>query len=180
MCVCGKSKLRHLFSKMGRKKDLSSGKKEAIVALLKTRNHSYREIAKMEKVSCSSVSNLAKILQSGGTFYETKRRNCKGIRKTTPRTDRKIVQSALEKRRATTSELKKQLSEEGINLSAMTLRRRLYENNLKCRRPAKKPKLTEKMQKKRFIWAKLHQHWTIDDWKKVNRIFKHFLYICKN
>ncbi|KAF2881422.1 hypothetical protein ILUMI_24744 [Ignelater luminosus] len=35
------------------------------------------------------------------------------------------------------------------------------------RRPTKKPLLTPSMVEKRFKWAKEHQNWTVEDWKRI-------------
>ncbi|KAJ4430933.1 hypothetical protein ANN_19526 [Periplaneta americana] len=48
----------------------------------------------------------------------------------------------------------------------MTTRRRIKELGCSCRTPTKKPFLKPYMVKKRLVWAKQHQSWTVDDWKK--------------
>ncbi|KAJ4449082.1 hypothetical protein ANN_00477 [Periplaneta americana] len=55
----------------------------------------------------------------------------------------------------------------GINISPMTTRQRIKEFGFSCRTPTKKPFLKPYMVKKRLSWAKQHQSWTVDDWKKV-------------
>ncbi|KAJ4427177.1 hypothetical protein ANN_24793 [Periplaneta americana] len=54
----------------------------------------------------------------------------------------------------------------GINISSMTTRRRIKELGFSCRTPTKKLFLKSYMVKKRLSWAKQHQSWTVDDWKK--------------
>lgn len=52
----------------------------------------------------------------------------------------------------------------GVNISTQTIRRRLAENNLKPRRPAKFPKLTRQHKRNRLAWAEAHRHWNEDNW----------------
>ena len=53
-------------------------------------------------------------------------------------------------------------------VSTRTVQRRLFtEFGLKSHKPARKPRLTEGMKKKRLSFAKAHAHWTVDMWKKV-------------
>lgn len=153
---------------MGRAKDITELKKVAISTLLKQKIYSYREIARKECVSYGVVAKIAKNLELGLSPRANKRKNCRGKRKTTPRMDRKIISTALQHRNAPIGALTAKLREEGINLSAVTIRRRLYEQNIKCRRPAKRPRITDAMKRKRLIWAKLHQNYTESDWDKVN------------
>ncbi|KAJ4437575.1 hypothetical protein ANN_17720, partial [Periplaneta americana] len=55
----------------------------------------------------------------------------------------------------------------GINISSMTTRRRIKELGFSCRTPTKKLFLKPYIVKKRLSWAKQHQSWTVDEWKKV-------------
>lgn len=54
-----------------------------------------------------------------------------------------------------------------LPVSSSTIRRRLIAAKLFSRRPAKKPLISKKNQKRRLAFAKKHLHWTFDDWKKV-------------
>lgn len=157
--------------KMGKCKDICEDKKAAIVALLDAKNFSFREIARKAKVSHQTVMRINKKLHENQRQVNNKRRNCGKKRKTTPRVDRRIIQKACENRFLSTRSLHQDLLDEGIEISSMTLRRRLYEANLKSRRPVKKPKLTPKMRKARLEFALAHQHYTIPDWKKVINIY---------
>lgn len=55
----------------------------------------------------------------------------------------------------------------GMFVSADTVRRGLREGGLRAIEKKKKPALTEKQQKARYEWALRHQHWTMDDWRRV-------------
>jgi hypothetical protein len=54
-----------------------------------------------------------------------------------------------------------------ITISAQTVRNRLREKGFKGQVPRKKPFISKTNMTKRFNWAKIHQNWTVDDWKKV-------------
>lgn len=152
---------------MGRKADISPTKKASISTLLQLGQHSAREIARREGVSHPVVLKLAKNMKENIPIEENKRRNCRRPRKTTSREDRKILSTALQHRRLPAREIKKELEASGINLSLRTLGRRFSENNLKCRRPVKKPRLTPRMKSARLKWAKDHKSFTVEQWKKV-------------
>lgn len=153
---------------MGRVKDVTSDKRSEIVRSLMSKELSNRKIARQQKVSASTVDRIARTLNPSTSASGSKRKNCGRKRKTSTRTDRKIVHMRLEQRRAPVRILHRQIRERGVEISRMTVRRRLYEANLKCRRPAKKQKLTEKMRSKRLQWARFHQSFTLDYWEKVS------------
>ena len=52
-------------------------------------------------------------------------------------------------------------------MSVWTVRRRLKDIGLKARLAYKKPLVSLKNRKKRLSFAKDHEHWGIEDWKKV-------------
>lgn len=155
---------------MGKRKDINSEKISPITSLLEMKMFSFRDIARREKVSHQTVSRINQANLANKGQVENKRQNCGRKRKTTPRTDHRIVNQACEKRFSSLRSLHQDLQEEGIHVSQMTLRRRHYEANLRSRRPAKKPKLTAGMKKARLEFAKRYWHCSVDDWKKVNKI----------
>ena len=54
-----------------------------------------------------------------------------------------------------------------IDVSVPTIRLRLREEGIRKWRAVKRPLLTPKHAKQRLAWARVHQHWTVDDWKHV-------------
>ena len=54
-----------------------------------------------------------------------------------------------------------------IDVSLQTMRRRLQEEGIRKWKAMKRPLLTLKHAKERLAWAKAHQHWTVDDWKRI-------------
>ena len=68
----------------------------------------------------------------------------------------------------TAVEVKNKLQEDhSIVASANTVRRALTEAGLVAFVKPKKPLITEVNRVRRLNWARMHQHWTIDDWKRV-------------
>src|SRR5579863_1677409 len=59
----------------------------------------------------------------------------------------------------------------GIHIcaSSKTVKRRLKEIDIYCYSAIKKPQLTSKQNKRkiRYIFCKLHEKWTVEDWKTV-------------
>lgn len=161
---------------MGKKRDISLERKAQVVALLKEEHSSYAKIADIVGISKSSVANIAKTMRSSTEFAVVtgnKRSNCRRPRKTTMRTDRRIVQKALQERNKPAGEILKDLNNNGVRISLRTLERLFKENNLSCRRPAKKPKLTKVMRQKRLYWAQLLRSHRSDYWNTVNPLIYH-------
>lgn len=156
---------------MGRVKDIKNEKKIEISTLIKLKEYSFREIARKTGVSCQTVARIAKKLDEGVSPRANKRRNCRSARMTSAREDRKIISTALRNRKAPLQVLNNMLKAEAVNISSRTLRRRLYEENLKCHRPTKRPFLNAAMKKKRSMWARLMQDKGQEYWQKV--IFKY-------
>ncbi|KAJ4450863.1 hypothetical protein ANN_02295 [Periplaneta americana] len=89
-------------------------------------------------------------------------------RKTSPADDRLIVRKSKLYPRLTAVNLTHELiATTGANIHVTTVRRRLLEAGRRARKPIKKQLLAPVMCKKRLMWAKLHQHWTVNDWKNV-------------
>lgn len=81
-----------------------------------------------------------------------------------PRDVRRLVLLALRNRTATASQLVDWL---GVNASPQTIRNELRKQGIRAYRRVKKPKLTELQKQIRLEWAKNHQHWNIQDWRRV-------------
>ncbi|KAJ4445714.1 hypothetical protein ANN_12399 [Periplaneta americana] len=100
--------------------------------------------------------------------HPRKKGNCGRKRKTSPADDRLIVRKSKLNPRLTAVDLTRELmATTGANIHVTTVRRRLLEAGRRARKPIKKQLLTPVMCKKRLMWAKLHQHWTVNDWKNV-------------
>ncbi|KAL2128636.1 hypothetical protein VTI74DRAFT_8909 [Chaetomium olivicolor] len=57
-------------------------------------------------------------------------------------------------------------AELGNIIFLMTVRRILCAAGMKKSKPTRKPGLTKKMRRDRFEFCLLHQHWTLEDWKR--------------
>lgn len=153
---------------MGKAKDLSVAKIEEITALLKYFTHSQRDIAKLCKVSQTSVRRIStKVRRAQPTGPQRKGRS--GRKKAiTPRGQRYLKSLVLENRRMPHKDILQKFRESGCLVSQYTMRKSLYEMGFKSRRPVKKPRLTERMVKARLEWAKYYSQFTLDDWNKVS------------
>lgn len=160
---------------MGKASDLSPKKVGEVVGLLKASKLSQYEIANIVGVSRSSVKNIKKKFDSGITLNPKRKGACGRHRKTTPRTDRKIRDICVQNRKLPVRLLAKYIQDEGIPISQRTVQRRLFESGLIAHKPARKPKLTTAMIKKRLEWAHKYKNFTIDDWKKVKNMFLELL-----
>lgn len=152
---------------MGKRKDVTNEKKIAIETLLKTGIYSHREIARREHVSRQVVDKVAKLIAENLPSTSSGRTHCGRHRKTTVREDRVIVKRSLEHRRQPLRAVLRTLEADDIKISRRTLQSRLYEAKIYSRRPAKKPRLTERMRKMRLQWAIQHKNLTVEDWKQV-------------
>lgn len=156
---------------MGSGKDLSPRKISEIKTLLLHTNNSQRKIAQIAGVSKTSVYKVKASLNQNVILTPKRRGRCGRKRKTTPRSDRKIRSICVANRKKSVTSLTQMVRESGVDVSRRTVQRRLAEEGLIAHRPAKKPKLTPAMKKRRLAWAREHQHWGMDDWSKVRRAF---------
>lgn len=152
---------------MGRRSDYNESLKTSVKILLEHSDHSVREIARKLNISKSGVQRIADKVKHGQSLQSKRFNKGRVRRKTTNRDDRKIVKIALFNRKKPLKVVGNIIRESGINISNVTIRRRFYENGLRCRRPAKKQKLTPNMMKKRYEWAKKYKEYANEDWSNV-------------
>lgn len=153
---------------MGRKSDLSPRKLSKVESLLKHTEKSQREIAKLFGIGVASVNRVKRRLENGQPLEAKRQGKCGRKRSTTPRTDRMLLKMSLNNRKLTNRSLMIGMAQQyDVNLSVMTVRRRLKEAGLNARRPRKKPKLTPRMIKQRIDWAKEYVGKDVDFWKGV-------------
>jgi hypothetical protein len=88
-------------------------------------------------------------------------------RVTTSRDDNAIRRECVKNPMSSANEIKAQLPALG-NVSVTTVKRRLQcDLQLRAYRPAIKPLISLKNVKDRITFCKRHQHWTVDDWRRV-------------
>lgn len=153
---------------MGKAKDLSPRKISEIKTLLLNTSHSQREIATIANVAKSSVDKIKKKLYENQSLSPKRAGKCGRKRITTPRDERKIRDLCIQNRKAPRRLLTKIIQDAGVQISDMTVRRRMKDLIFTCRRPAKKPLLTIPMTKKRLEWTKRHESLTTEDRMKVS------------
>ena len=91
---------------------------------------------------------------------------CSVKSKVSPRVDRKIVNFCKQNWKMTILQITNELKTLDLVVSERTVHRRLYEQDLKCHRPSRQALLSTTMKKKLHLWAKQHESFTFDDWKK--------------
>ena len=118
---------------------------------LRGEGYSYMEIAKKmgNEATKSGVRKVCERFKATNIFKNMPKNG--KIKKTTANNDRMIMRLALKNQRATSAEIKNDLEAAGISASSSTIRRRLFDNGLKARRPRKKPYLNKKQRKNRLI-----------------------------
>ena len=140
---------------MGRGKHCTPEKRNIIVQL-RNLGKTYKDI--QEICGCS-----AKMIHNALNFKEMPEN--RGIRrKTTPHEDRSIVRYSRVQPFASSSKIKNDLS---LNVSGVTIRRRLKEQNLKACHPRKVPLLATRHVKARLEFAKSHLNWPITKWRNI-------------
>ena len=127
--------------------------KQCKAVTLRGEGYSYMEIAKKlgNGATKSVVRKVCDRFKETNTFKNMPKNG--KIKKTTANNDRMIMRLALKNRSATSAEIKNDLEAAGVSISSRTIRRRLFENGLKARRPRKKTYLNKKQRKNRLIWA---------------------------
>ena len=89
-------------------------------------------------------------------------------RVTTAWQDRRIFRSHLRQPFTPATETARDtIGTHGTQISGQTVRRRLRERNLACRRPARGPVLTARHRQRRLQWARERMDWTWRRWQHV-------------
>jgi transposase len=147
------------------KMNLSSEVVAAILALIQDgRSQSY--VARRFQTTRSTVQRVYNRFLETGSY--SRRPGSGRPRKSTNRDDRFIINSSLRNRHSTAVQLRNELQHtRDVNISERTIRRRLNEANLFCRRPATGPELTREHRVARLQFAREHLHWTENDWGNV-------------
>jgi len=152
--------------KTQKRKDWSPKKRVTAVTLRKE-GYSYRAVA--EKIGCgvtaSGIRKLCKRYEETGSVETQAGRGRQ--KATTKAIDRRIARMSLNDRKLTANKINKALVDAGVSVSDRTIRRRLVSVGLRARIPRKKPFLNVTQRQKRLEWAKEHQKWTLEHWKKV-------------
>lgn len=150
---------------MAKRKEISVEKRAQIVILQKT-GKTYREIAKILKVSLGAVQNA--IHRNRETGVNTDRKRSGRPRKTVQRVDNKIYAMSKAERFKSASTIRAEINEDlDSPISLTTVKRRLREKGMIGRVAVKKPLLRPVNKEKRLKFAQEHVGWTIEKWKSV-------------
>lgn len=124
---------------------------------------SYRNVASRLSISKSMVSKIQKTHFPGRKSPQGGRPRLISTRQENL-IIRKIVSGELD----TAVDVKKSLQQhQQVNVSADTVRRVLKRKGMKSAVKIKKPLLRLRHVRDRFAFAKRHQYWSVDDWKRV-------------
>lgn len=152
---------------MPRGKDTSPLKVTEIKTLLRNTELSHREIARRVNVSNFTVSKIAR--EGLNVTNRSRRRGHCGRKSKTTEADKRFLKREIRRNYGTTTaKLRKSLEEAGTCVSRTTVWRRLKEMDCESLKPRRIPLLTRAMKSKRLEFARNFQHWTSEDWKKVN------------
>jgi transposase len=136
--------------------------KDNVFSLL-SKGHSIRQVATHCGVGKSTVQELCK------RHFEDMEVSCGGCPSKLSSQDKRFcIRAVTSGKLETATEAPKDLREQlNIKLSDRTVCRTLHEAGMKAMEKEKKPKLSAKNAKARLKFAKRHQNWTCEDWKRV-------------
>ena len=142
-------------------KKIDNTTKERILSLLRAQG-STRTIARRTGVSQMTVSRLKKSHLS--TLPPLARgRPCI----LSANTLRQINRNVLKGVQTTGRDVYRYLQQKGVQISYRATMDNLRKIGIQARKKAKKPFLSKAHKQARLRWAKAHQHWTVDDWRRV-------------
>lgn len=138
----------------------------AQVVLLQEEGYSYRIIGERYGVSHTTISRIIRRYRETGNH--SRRRGQGRHRATTRVHDRFVRLCALRQRFVTCRSLQAQLQEvHGLEICTETVRKRLREDDLLCRIPARCPMLTVHHRRDRLNFARNHVNWLEDNWAQI-------------
>uniref|UniRef100_A0A914YUJ1 Transposase n=1 Tax=Panagrolaimus superbus TaxID=310955 RepID=A0A914YUJ1_9BILA len=150
---------------MGGKKNTSLAIRKLILQK-RAEGKDIRTISNEVRVPKSTVGDIIKKNDEGGPIHDKPRSG--RPKKTTCRIDKAIVRKSVADPRKNAGEIANEINEEHcISISYKTAGRRLSDAGLNGRVPVKKPLISTKNRAARLRFAREHQHWTVEQWKKV-------------
>ena len=135
--------------------------KERILSLLRAHG-SIKSVAKAAAVGTMTVSRLKR------SFLPTLSNQASGRPYIlSDITLHRISRNVLKGECTTGKDVHRRLQQEGIQISYQTTLNSLRRIRIDPRKKTKKPFLSKKHKQERLKWARAHQHWTVDDWRRV-------------
>jgi len=123
---------------------------------------SYREIAKIHKITIGGISKLKKKVDSFGTLKNLPRGH--RPKATSQREDNQIKREALKKKFISAKQVKKNLN---LNVHVTTIRKRLRENGIHGRIARRTPFLTDDNKRYRYEFAVKYHKMPLTFWNRV-------------
>ena len=125
-----------------------------------------RQVANIFNVHISTIYRLQHRMRVTGTTDDRPRPGRPRV--TTPREDRHLVRTHLRDRLQTAANTARQvLGNPQQRISLNTVRRRLQEMGLACRRPHRGPVLTPRHRRDRLQWAQARINWRRQQWGRI-------------
>lgn len=144
----------------------TSIEKMSSIKTLHDEGYSVRQISAKVGVSKTTVNRTIKRYQETGSLEHRERPGPSRV--TSQREDQRICITSKRNRRLTAPEIAAEINRGRQRpISVSTVKRRLKEANLHGRVAHRKPLLRRGNRLKRLQWARLHQNWTEEDWRKV-------------
>ena len=145
--------------------DLSEGVRGQIIDLT-NEGYSQRQVAAKIGVSKGAVQRTLERFRKTGSY--SSRPKSGRPRSTTKQEDQFIKLMSLRNRRATAGDIQWAInSTRERPISKATVRRRLTASGLRGRVARSKPFLRPVNKRKRYLWAKKHKNYTVENWKKL-------------
>ena len=149
------------------KKQLTETKKAFALGMLQS-GMSQGLVANKMNVSRKTINRLAVKSKALGPLKVPKRKEGSGPVKTLSLLEMLRLKKIVKRSPKMSARMIRQLHPFLQKISIRVLQRILKNDlNLPCRRPAKKPLLTDAMREKRLKFARDHLNWTVEDWAKV-------------
>ena len=151
---------------MGKRKDLSEFDKGQIV-MARRLGQSISKTAALVGCSRSAVVSIYQKCSKEGTVVN-RRQGHGRPRLIDARGERRLALVVRSNRRATVAQIAQEVNAgSDRKVSEYTVHRSLLRMGLHSRRPVRVPMLTPVHRRKRQQWAREHQNWTTEQWKKV-------------
>ena len=145
---------------MPKKHELTDAQKMEIVAL--EPHFSHAEIGEQLQLDRSTITKFIERYKNRNSIENLSRPG--RPRKTSKSEDRWLIQKAESQTKVPFKELKNIVN---IDVSKRTLQRRLCQVGIRKWRAVTRVVLTKEHAKKRLAWAHAHEHFTVEDWRKV-------------
>lgn len=148
--------------------DTTEEKRQAIINMYQTGQFSNRRIATMLQIPRATVNRIITLWRERGSTRSRRFDRPPTNRQLSARTERYLVRESRANPQLTARQVQQQHGGEALNVTVRHVRRVLHQHGLVARRPVPGPSLTPRRMRARLNWAKEHEHWSEEDWSKVN------------